>query len=168
MRRRRAKPSARNRLPELRQAALVNRHDARVPQPPRQLDFSAKALAGFNRKIATLMRARLHLRVGPLAVLQSIVILGGRTRSAPLPGSSNAWSPRGWMRRQWGCATNTFRKFEATGDLTPIRLVNRIQYRLSEIKHLDAEGRRRTPTRNDVNHLPHFLLTKSGRNQVSR
>lgn len=95
MRRRRAKPSARNRLPELRQAALVNRHDARVPQPPRQLDFSAKALAGFNRKIATLMRARLHLRVGPLAVLQSIVILGGRTRSAPLPGSSNAWSPPG-------------------------------------------------------------------------
>jgi hypothetical protein len=61
---------------------------------------------------------------------------------------------RGWLRRRWGCATNTIRQFETVGDLTPIRLVNRVQYRLSEIRQLEAEGTHRPPSRSDVDHLP--------------
>ncbi|MEZ5327010.1 MAG: hypothetical protein R3F19_18325 [Verrucomicrobiales bacterium] len=70
---------------------------------------------------------------------------------------------RGWLRRRWSCAINTIRHFEQTGELTPIRLVNRVQYRLSEIKQLEAEGIHRPPTRNDVSHLPHHQ-----RQQVAR
>ena len=70
---------------------------------------------------------------------------------------------RAWLRRRWACATNTIREMERSGSLTPIRLVNRIQYRLSQIKELEEEGTFRESSRRDTEHLPHWRGQRNAR-----
>ena len=75
---------------------------------------------------------------------------------------------RAWLRRRWACATNTIREMERGGSLTPIRLVNRVQYRLSQIKALEDEGTFRQSSRRDTEHLPHWRGQRNARDSGFR